>query len=185
MLHTLFTQEHNYICDLLAHEHPDWTDEQLFAQGAADQLRADGQDPHRRVDAGDRAAPDHQAGDERELVRAGRRGSAGRARSSSTTRKCSAASSARTPTTTRAPYSLTEEFVAVYRMHPLIPDELAFRSLVTGAAARDARARRDRRPQARRAIAERHHDAGPVLLVRHLPSRRRSRCTTTRGTCRT
>lgn len=28
------------------------------------------------------------------------------------------------------PYSLTEEFVAVYRMHPLIPDEFTFRSLV-------------------------------------------------------
>ncbi len=27
------------------------------------------------------------------------------------------------------PYSLTEEFVAVYRMHPLIPDEITFRSL--------------------------------------------------------
>jgi hypothetical protein len=27
------------------------------------------------------------------------------------------------------PYSLTEEFVAVYRMHPLIPDEYVFRSL--------------------------------------------------------
>jgi hypothetical protein len=31
-----------------------------------------------------------------------------------------------------APYSLTEEFVAVYRMHPLIPDELVFRSAATG-----------------------------------------------------
>ena len=27
------------------------------------------------------------------------------------------------------PYSLTEEFVAVYRMHPLIPDEYSFRSV--------------------------------------------------------
>jgi hypothetical protein len=27
------------------------------------------------------------------------------------------------------PYSLTEEFVAVYRMHPLIPDEYSFRAL--------------------------------------------------------
>jgi hypothetical protein len=27
------------------------------------------------------------------------------------------------------PYSLTEEFVAVYRMHPLIPDDYSFRSL--------------------------------------------------------
>ena len=31
-----------------------------------------------------------------------------------------------------APYSLTEEFVAVYRMHPLIPDELVFRSNADG-----------------------------------------------------
>src|SRR6185437_9858278 len=28
------------------------------------------------------------------------------------------------------PYSITEEFVAVYRMHPLIPDQFSFRSLV-------------------------------------------------------
>jgi hypothetical protein len=28
-----------------------------------------------------------------------------------------------------APYSLTEEFVAVYRMHPLLPDDYVFRSL--------------------------------------------------------
>src|SRR5207249_4693026 len=27
------------------------------------------------------------------------------------------------------PYSLTEEFVAVYRMHPLVPDEFSFRRL--------------------------------------------------------
>ena len=26
------------------------------------------------------------------------------------------------------PYSLTEEFVAVYRMHPLVPDDYEFRS---------------------------------------------------------
>ena len=33
-----------------------------------------------------------------------------------------------------APYSLTEEFVAVYRMHPLMPDETVFKSLATGRA---------------------------------------------------
>jgi hypothetical protein len=32
-----------------------------------------------------------------------------------------------------APYALTEEFAAVYRLHPLIPDEIAFHSLGTGA----------------------------------------------------
>jgi hypothetical protein len=31
------------------------------------------------------------------------------------------------------PYSLTEEFVAVYRMHPLLPDEFTFRSATTDA----------------------------------------------------
>jgi hypothetical protein len=31
------------------------------------------------------------------------------------------------------PYSLTEEFVAVYRMHPLIPDDYSFRSLKNNA----------------------------------------------------
>jgi hypothetical protein len=31
------------------------------------------------------------------------------------------------------PYSLTEEFVAVYRMHPLLPDEFSFRSLTNNA----------------------------------------------------
>ena len=30
------------------------------------------------------------------------------------------------------PYSLTEEFVAVYRMHPLLPDEFTFRSVGDG-----------------------------------------------------
>ena len=29
------------------------------------------------------------------------------------------------------PYSLTEEFVAVYRMHPLLPDDFTFRSIQT------------------------------------------------------
>lgn len=34
------------------------------------------------------------------------------------------------------PYSLTEEFVAVYRMHPLIPDEFVFRSPAGGTTPR-------------------------------------------------
>ena len=63
----------------------DWTDDQLFGKAQADQLGADGQDPHRRVDAGDRAAPGHRDRDEHQLVRPGRRGSAGRVRRSSTT----------------------------------------------------------------------------------------------------
>ena len=30
MFHTLFTWEHNHVCDLLAAQHPNWTDQQLF-----------------------------------------------------------------------------------------------------------------------------------------------------------
>ena len=67
------------------------------SQGQADQLRRDGQDPHGRVDAGDPPAPDHQAGDERQLVRPRRRGPCRSWPRSSTTASCSAASSARTP----------------------------------------------------------------------------------------
>ena len=36
------------------------------------------------------------------------------------------------------PYSLTEEFVAVYRMHPLVPDDYSFRSFADDAAIREA-----------------------------------------------
>jgi hypothetical protein len=36
------------------------------------------------------------------------------------------------------PYSLTEEFVAVYRMHPLVPDDYPFRSVADDSTIRDA-----------------------------------------------
>ena len=32
MLHTLFTLEHNHICDRLSTEHPGWNDEQLHGK---------------------------------------------------------------------------------------------------------------------------------------------------------
>ena len=45
------------------------------------------------------------------------------------------------------PYSLTEEFVAVYRMHPLLPDDFTFRSLETDAVLQERTFRGDRRPR--------------------------------------
>ena len=68
---------------------------------------------------------------------------------------CSAASSARRRTITAAPYSLTEEFVAVYRMHPLIPDEVRFHSLATGGLLETRNSREIAGRNARPAIAER------------------------------
>jgi hypothetical protein len=131
MLHTLFTQEHNYLCDLLAHEHPDWNDDQLFARArlinSALMAKIHTVEwtpaivPHPIIKramnvnwsglAGEDLQEALQFLDDQELV-GGIVGSHADHHS--------------------APYSLTEEFVAVYRMHPLIPDEVAFHSLVTG-----------------------------------------------------
>ena len=60
LLHTLFTREHNAICDRLAAS-TRLDRRRALRQGAADQLGADGEDPHRRVDAGDHRAPDDEA----------------------------------------------------------------------------------------------------------------------------
>jgi hypothetical protein len=131
MLHTLFTLEHNYICDLLAHQHPAWDDAQLFrkARLITSALLAKIHTvewtpailPHPVIQramhvnwsglAGDELQDVLMLLDDSELL-GGIVGSHADHHS--------------------APYSLTEEFVAVYRMHPLIPDEVAFHSLATG-----------------------------------------------------
>jgi len=131
MLHTLFTLEHNHICDLLAAQHPGWTDAQLFVKArlinSALMAKIHTVEwttaiiPHpviRRamnVNWSGLAGEDLQEVldflDDKELL-GGIVGSQADHHA--------------------APYSLTEEFVAVYRMHPLIPDDVAFHSLATG-----------------------------------------------------
>lgn len=125
MLHTLFIKEHNAICDRLKQLYPEWNDEQLF-------------DKARLINAALLAKihtvewtpailpnPTTQIAmnvnwwgilgqDVKSII-----GSLGDSEvlngiiGSSTDHHA-------------APYSLTEEFVSVYRMHPLIPDELNF-----------------------------------------------------------
>jgi hypothetical protein len=131
MLHTLFTHEHNHVCDLLAHQHPDWNDDQLFARArlinSALMVKIHIVEwtpaivPHPTIAramqvvwrglAGEELQDALEFLDDQEIT-GGIVGS----------RQDHHA----------APYSLTEEFVAVYRMHPLIPDEVAFHSLATG-----------------------------------------------------
>ena len=83
-----------------------------------------------------------------------------------------------------APYSLTEEFVAVYRMHPLIPDEFAFHSLATGACSKSGSFHES--PAAgRRRLPSGIDDARPLLLVRHVAPGRHHAAQLSRGTCRT
>ncbi|MEO5895367.1 MAG: peroxidase family protein [Vicinamibacterales bacterium] len=131
MLHTLFTLEHNYLCDLLAHEHPQWNDQQLFRTAklinSAVMAKIHTVEwtpailPHpivktaMNVNWSGLVGEDHeglaQLLDDRDLL-GGIVGSKADHHS--------------------APYSLTEEFVAVYRMHPLMPDDYPFHSAVTG-----------------------------------------------------
>ncbi len=131
MLHTLFTLEHNHICDLLAHQNPGWTDDQLFTKARLinSALMAKIHTiewtpaivPHPIIQLGMQVNWTGLAGedlqdalaflDDQEILG----GIVGSKADHHT-----------------APYSLTEEFVSVYRMHPLIPDDVAFHSVATG-----------------------------------------------------
>jgi hypothetical protein len=128
MLHTLFTLEHNYICDLLAHDHPDWSDEQLFRKAklinSAVMAKIHTVEwtpailPHPIVKLAMNVNWSGLVGeDKRELAEL------------LDDKELIVGSQADHHT---APYSLTEEFVSVYRMHPLMPDDYAFHSSVTG-----------------------------------------------------
>jgi Animal haem peroxidase len=131
MLHTLFTLEHNAICDLLAHQHTDWSDDQLFrtARLINSALLAKIHTlewtcaivPNPIIVRGMHVNWSGLAGEDKQDVLhflndsdvlGGIIGSHHDHHS--------------------APYAFTEEFVAVYRMHPLMPDDLTFNSLVTG-----------------------------------------------------
>jgi hypothetical protein len=132
MLHTLFTHEHNHICDLLHEKYPDWTDAQLYAKAklinAALMAKIHTVEwtpailPHPIIQLAMRTNWFGIADEELQQVftflndgeiLGGIIGSKHDHHA--------------------APYSLTEEFVSVYRMHPLIPDELRVRSLATDA----------------------------------------------------
>lgn len=130
MLHVLFAREHNAICDRLRTTYPTWTDEELFQRARLINaallakihtvewtpaiishpttkvaLRANwwGLQTERLHRLFGRLTPNE--------VVSGIPGSATEHHT--------------------APFSITEEFVAVYRMHPLMPDDFEFRSLTT------------------------------------------------------
>jgi Animal haem peroxidase len=131
MLHTLFTLEHNHICDLLAHHYPNWNDEEVFVKArlinSALMAKIHTVEwtpaivPHPIIQLGMRVNWSGIAGEELQEVFqflddqeiAG--GIIGSHADHHT-----------------APYSLTEEFVSVYRMHPLMPDDVGFYSVATG-----------------------------------------------------
>ena len=137
LLHTLFMLEHNAICDRLRQEHPDWTDDQLFEKArlinAALMAKIHTTEwtpaiiAHPTTRSAMAATWSGILG-ERVGRRVGHLGSdfwSGIPGSETDHHG--------------VPYSLTEEFVAVYRMHPLLPDDYRFYSLDGGWAPRDLR----------------------------------------------
>ncbi len=110
MLHTLFTLEHNAICDRLRQSHAAFTDEQLFL--------------HARLINSAIMAKIHTI-EWTTAILAHPTVQAGLNHNWTSIRGTKQEQHA-------APFSLTEEFVSVYRMHPLMPDKFTFRSLQTG-----------------------------------------------------
>jgi hypothetical protein len=128
LLHTLFTLEHNAICDRLKAEHPQMADDDLF--GTARLVNSALLAKIHTVEWTP-AITDHP------VLHTGMRANWWGLAEEKVHRKYGRLSSSEvvsgipgSPANHHgAPYHLTEEFVSVYRLHPLLPDELEIHSL--------------------------------------------------------
>lgn len=110
MLHSLFTMEHNAICDRLKQDHPAWSDEELFLHARLVNAAVMAKIHTVEWTPGILAHP---------TIETGMNDNWNRIRKSKQEHHA-------------APFSMTEEFVSVYRMHPLMPDDFIFRSMADG-----------------------------------------------------
>ncbi|MGD9694264.1 MAG: peroxidase family protein [Thermoleophilia bacterium] len=131
LLHTVFAREHNAICAMLARRYPDWDDDRLFA--VARRVNAAQMAKIHTIEWTPSILPHPTT---RKAMHGNWYGALG-PRASRLLRRVTRADVLIGIPGSRfddhgVPYSLTEEFVAVYRMHPLIPDEFRFVSARTG-----------------------------------------------------
>jgi hypothetical protein len=131
LLHNLFAREHNAICAALKARYPGWNDEELFQHARLINAAViakihtvewtPGILAHPALEFG---MPVNWSGVPFRVLRAvlGRNSEAAYGIVGSPTEHHS------------APYAITEEFASVYRLHPLLPDDLTIRSL-SGASA--------------------------------------------------
>ncbi len=128
VLHTLFMLEHNAICDRLRQDYPSWTDDELY-----DKARLINAALMAKIHTVEwtPAVIAHPTtifaihGNWWGLVGERRGGRRGLFAGSELLYGIPGSATDHHG----VPYSLTEEFVAVYRMHPLLPDEFAFHSV--------------------------------------------------------
>jgi hypothetical protein len=133
LLHTLFALEHNSICSQLKVTHPTWTSDQLF-----DTARLINCALMAKIHTVEWTPAILQHPTLKIAMNANWWGLAGEklwkiaGRISKTSEAISGIPGSG-PEQYAAPYSLTEEFVSVYRLHPLIPDDIAFFKVRSGA----------------------------------------------------
>jgi Animal haem peroxidase len=131
LMHTLFAREHNAICDRLRRRYPNWSDEALFARARLINVALMAKIHTLEWTT---AILDHPT------VHAGMRGNwwglAGETVHRLVGRVSDSDEISGIPGSPMdhhgVPYSITEEFVAVYRMHPLLPDRIEFWSAGRG-----------------------------------------------------
>ena len=130
LLHTLFSLEHNAICDRIRSEHPRWSDDQLYAHARLVNTALMAKIHTVEWTPAVIAHPTLRTG-----MRANWWGLAGQKVKRHYGRISDSEVISGIPGSAvrdhGVPYSLTEEFTAVYRMHPLLPDDFTFRSLET------------------------------------------------------
>ena len=131
LLHTLFALEHNAICDELKAHFPDWSSDQLFDTARLVNCALTAKIHTLEWTPGILAHPAVQLG-----MKTNWWGVAGETLRRYWGRVSENEAVAGIPGSATemhgVPYSLTEEFVAVYRLHSLLPDAVRFHSLDTG-----------------------------------------------------
>jgi len=127
MLHTLFMREHNAICDRLAQAFPKWDDDALFEHARLVNAALIAKIHTVEWTPALLAHPVMQTG-----MRVNWWGLTGERFTNRFGRLTKSEEISGIPASDThhhgAPYAMTEEFVAVYRMHPLIPDDFELRA---------------------------------------------------------
>jgi hypothetical protein len=137
MLHTLFTNEHNSVCDMLKQSYPEWDDNRLF--NVARLINVAGMAKIHTVEWTPAILPNpvlntalnaNWYGILTQLLRRGK------------DKKTVAPINIRNPemggvvgnplNNHNSPFGLSQEFVEIYRLHSLLPEELVFRRHDTG-----------------------------------------------------